>query len=107
VGIAGNQNEAPDNYKLYQNYPNPFNPVTKIKFNVPASNLTLNGVKGPYVELIIYDILGREVAVLVNKQMKPGTYEIEWDAASYSSGIYFTKLVSGSFSDVKKMIMVK
>jgi photosystem II stability/assembly factor-like uncharacterized protein len=106
VGIAGNQNEVPDNYKLYQNFPNPFNPVTRIKFIISLLRGVSEGRDVP-VRLIIYDILGRETAVLVNKQMKSGTYEVEWNAGSFSSGIYFCKLAAGSFSDVKKMMLVK
>ncbi len=99
--------EVPQEFNLYQNYPNPFNPVTKIKFDVPASNLILNGVKDPSVRLIIYDVLGRGITTLVNEKLSSGTYEVEWDASSFSSGIYFYRLVSGDYIQVKKMVLLK
>lgn len=102
VGISNNQNGVPVSYRLYQNYPNPFNPSTKIKFDVPAVGTVLRTVR-----LTIYDILGREVTTLINGNLKPGTYEIQWDASSFSSGVYFYKLTASGFSDVKKMILIK
>ncbi len=96
--------EISQNFKLDQNYPNPFNPTTKIKFDIPLSR----GVsEGQGVLLTIYDVLGREVAILVNEQLQPGTYEVEWNAANYSSGIYFYKITSGDFIETKKMILLK
>jgi photosystem II stability/assembly factor-like uncharacterized protein len=103
LGITKNGNEVPAKFMLYQNYPNPFNPVTKIKFNVSAV-----GQRHAFdVRLIVYDILGREVGVLASGQMKPGSYEVSWDGSKYSSGVYFYKLTSGDYSDVKKMILIK
>lgn len=103
--------EIPKSFILSQNYPNPFNPQTKIKFDIPANERgqTSN------VKLIIYDLLGREVATLVNDELKPGTYEADWDGSSYSSGVYFYKLVvddpsTGSgrgFVETKKMVLMK
>jgi photosystem II stability/assembly factor-like uncharacterized protein len=105
VGIIS-QNLIPKDFHLYQNYPNPFNPATKIKFSIPP----YEAGKGD-VSLIVYDALGREVAVLVNEQLKPGTYEVEWSAAgeasNYPSGVYFYKLTAGDFSDTKKLVLVK
>lgn len=101
--------ESPYKFKLYQNYPNPFNPKTKIKFSIPA-------VRDAYihpVQLIVYDILGREIATLVNEQLMPGTYEIEWDASNYASGIYFYQLstfnknLSIEYIDTKRMVLIK
>ena len=100
LGITKNGNEVPDRFMLHQNYPNPFNPGTKIKFSIPNSS------KG-IVKLAVYDILGREVSVLASGEMKPGSYEISWDGSMYSSGVYFYKLTSGNYSDVKKMILIK
>jgi hypothetical protein len=97
---------VPQSYALYQNYPNPFNPTTKIKFAIPLSPLSERGVGG-FVTLKIYDLLGREVTSLVNQQLKPGTYEVEWDATKYSSGVYIYKLTSGNFTESKKMVLVK
>ena len=110
-------NEIPDKFSLHQNYPNPFNPVTKIKFDIPTplnppfSQRGEERSGGGFVTLKVYDILGREVAVLVNEQLKPGSYEVEWSAtggaSNYPSGVYFYKLTAGDFSDTKKMVLIK
>jgi hypothetical protein len=107
VGIQPISNEIPGSYELFQNYPNPFNPTTKIKFDLPKSNLTLSEAKGLNIKLIIYDILGKEVAILVNQQLKLGTYEVEWDASNYPSGVYYYKFSSGDFTETKKMVLIK
>ena len=86
TGIEPVRNQIPENISLYQNYPNPFNPVTKIKYDLPITN---------YVKLAVYDILGREVAVLFNEKQTAGKHEIKWDASNFSSGVYFYKLTSG------------
>jgi len=96
--------DVPKSYLLTQNYPNPFNPVTKIKFDIPLDS-RLRG--NDNVTLKIYDVLGREVAVLVNEKLQPGTYELRWDASKYSSGVYFYKLTANNFSDTKKMVLIK
>lgn len=97
-------NRVPDKYHLYQNYPNPFNPSTKIRFDVPANVKRETSNE----KLIIFDILGREVATLVNEQLKPGSYEVEWDGSNFPSGLYFYRLTTdGSIVDTKKMILVK
>lgn len=96
--VNNNQSEIPGKYALSQNYPNPFNPVTKIDFSIPKSGL---------VTVKIYDILGKEVEVLINKEYSAGNYTIDFDASKFSSGIYFYKLSSGSFSETKKMILIK
>jgi hypothetical protein len=103
TGINNISNQIPDDFVLYQNYPNPFNPVTKIKFDIPSE------VKSQMsnIKMIIYNIAGKEISVLVNRQMNPGTYEVEWNALNYPSGVYFYKLTAGNYSDVKKMIFVK
>ena len=92
----------PDNFSLYQNYPNPFNPSTKIKFSIPL----LRGVGG-VTNLTIYDVLGREIPVLVNKQLSPGIYEVEWDGSNYPGGVYFYKLLSNEYTETKKMVLIK
>jgi hypothetical protein len=105
VSIQPISNEVPQSFSLSQNYPNPFNPSTKIKFDIPAP---LNPPKGgTLTRIVIYDILGHEAATLVNEQLKPGSYEIKFDASGYSSGIYFYKIESGSFTETKKMILIK
>ncbi len=90
--------EVPSGYKLDQNYPNPFNPTTKIKFGVPKSG---------EVHLVVYDAIGKEAATLVNEQLSPGNYEVEWNASNYPSGVYYYKIYGGSFSETKKMVLVK
>jgi hypothetical protein len=100
VGIKQISTEVPDNFVLYQNYPNPFNPVTKIKFDVPVETIH-------ELSLRVYDFLGREITTLVNEKLKPGTYEVEWDAINYPSGVYFYKLTSGDFSETKRLVLLK
>lgn len=85
-------------YTLYQNYPNPFNPSTNIKFQIPNSS---------YVLLKVYDILGREIATLVNEPKSAGNHTAEWNATNFSSGVYIYKITAGEFSDVKKMLLLK
>ena len=102
-GISFHQNSSVVKFHLSQNYPNPFNPQTKIKFDVPAN------VKGQTsnVKLVIYDLLGREIATLVNEELRPGTYEADWDASNFSSDVYFYKIISGDFAKKKKMVLMK
>ncbi len=102
IGIQPISSEVPDNFSLSQNYPNPFNPVTKIKFSIPPSR----GARG-MTRLIIYDILGREVTMLVNEQLKPGTYEVEWDGSNFPSGVYFYTLKTEQFRETKRMVLLK
>ncbi len=105
IGIEPISSEVPERFVLYQNYPNPFNPITKIKFDTPPQPSPKG--REQWVKLVIYDILGREIAVLVNEQLKPGTYEIEWDASDYPSGVYFYRLSAGNYRDTKKMVLIK
>jgi len=88
---------------LYQNYPNPFNPTTKISFTIPfvGTGLALS------VQLKVYDILGNEVATLVNEEKEPGYYEVEFNATQFSSGVYFYRLQAGDFVQTKKMILLR
>ncbi|MGA2669055.1 MAG: SBBP repeat-containing protein [Ignavibacteria bacterium] len=103
VRVKKISSDIPDNFHLSQNYPNPFNPTTKIKFDIPP----LKGVRGMGVRLIISDLLGREVTTLINEQLKPGTYEAEWDASNYPSGVYFYKLITDNYNEARKMVLVK
>jgi hypothetical protein len=96
--------EVPDKYQLYQNYPNPFNPVTKIKFDIP-SHYPLH--RGTSIVLKVYDLLGREVAILVNEKLQPGTYEVTFDGSRLASGIYFYRLQTDSYTETKRMTLVK
>jgi len=98
IGIRKIENEIPEKFTLEQNYPNPFNPTTSIKYQVESSK---------HIKLVVYDILGKEIATLVNEKQSPGTYEVTWDASVYPSGVYFYKLTSGDFSETKKMLMIK
>lgn len=88
----------PEQFSLSQNYPNPFNPSTTIKFSIPETG---------NVMLRVFDVLGREVAVLVNEEMKPGNYEAAFTGVDLTSGIYFYSLVTEQFTDVKKMVLIK
>lgn len=94
--------DIPMEYQLSQNYPNPFNPTTKISYSIPSS--ILNGLK---VNLSVYNILGQEVAVLVNAFQNAGSYEVEFDASLLSSGAYLYRLSAGSFVQTNKMILMK
>jgi len=96
-------------YQLFQNYPNPFNPSTKIRYNIPSVILSSSKDDKVGVTLKVYDVLGNEVATLVNENKPAGVYEIEFNASKYNltSGIYFYKLVAGSFVQTKKMILTK
>lgn len=93
----------PREFKLYQNYPNPFNPFTKIRFDVPKNN----GHKSMNIRLYIFDIKGREIAMLINQELEPGSYKIDLDASKYPSGSYYYKIVTDEFTDTKKMALVK
>jgi hypothetical protein len=92
-------NEAmPSLYHLAQNYPNPFNPETKIKYEIKEASL---------VRLAVHNILGREVAVLVNEEKPAGKYDVKWDASKIASGIYFYTLQAGIFRETKRMMLIK
>ena len=90
--------DIPSSYALSQNYPNPFNPSTTINFSIPANR---------FVSLKIYDIIGREIATLVNQNLSPGYYTVRWNASGYSSGVYFYQLRSGNFTQTKKLLLQK
>ncbi len=104
VGINLTGTEIPNSFSLLQNYPNPFNPTTNIKFQIPKSG---------FVKLIIFDVLGKEVQTLVNKQLSPGTYSADFDGTSLPSGIYYYRLEVGDPStplrvtETKKMVLIK
>jgi hypothetical protein len=98
IGITNINATIPDKFSLYQNYPNPFNPETQFKFDVPKTS---------NIKIAVYDLLGREVSVLINGKMEPGVYNASWNATPFSSGVYFYRLTSDDFVSVKKMILVK
>lgn len=89
---------TPTEYYLKQNYPNPFNPTTTIRFSIPSAT---------FVQLKVYNILGNEIATIVNEQLPAGNYSVEYDEANLSSGIYFYTLTTNDFSETKKMTLVK
>ncbi len=101
----------PIEFALNQNFPNPFNPSTKISYSIPTVNLSSSSRaesrEGEFVTLKVYDILGNEVATLVNEEKPAGSYEITFDASGLSSGIYFYKLSAGAFTETKKMTVLK
>jgi uncharacterized delta-60 repeat protein len=108
IGVKRISTVVPDRFFLSQNYPNPFNPSTKIKFSIPLSRgVPTSSGRGVSVKLTIYDLLGHEVATLVNEQLHPGTYEVSGDGTNYPSGVYFYKLSAGGFSVTKKMVLLK
>ena len=111
IGIEPISTEIPQRFELLQNYPNPFNPVTKIRFQIPPLNLPLSGGDKEGVSLRIYDVLGKEIAVLVNQQLKSGIYEIEWSATggaeNIPSGVYFYSLITNEFTQTRKMVVLK
>jgi hypothetical protein len=103
IGVNNISSAVPNTFTLYQNYPNPFNPVTKIKFSIPPSK----GARGMNTKLVVYDVIGREISVLVYDNLKPGTYEAVWDASNYPSGVYFYKLITDTYNETKKMVLMK
>jgi hypothetical protein len=98
VSVKNISDVITDDFILEQNYPNPFNPITNIRYAVSSKQ---------FVTLKIYDLLGREITTLVNEEKQPGIYEIEFNATELSSGIYFYQLKAGSFSSIKKMVLMQ
>jgi hypothetical protein len=98
VSVRGIENLNPKGFVLFQNYPNPFNPSTTISFTIPLRSS---------VSLKIFDMIGREVAIIVSEEMSAGTYSKQWNASMYSSGIYFYRLQAGSFTETKKLVLLR
>jgi hypothetical protein len=98
TGVKVKSDGVPKKYMLEQNYPNPFNPSTTITFSIPSKS---------FVTLKVFDILGREVVSIVSEEMSAGIYSKQWNAANVSSGIYFYRLQVGTFSDTKKLVLIK
>lgn len=101
VFVTHSETSLPEEYFLEQNYPNPFNPSTKIKFGIPDNH------NQGLISLTIHNISGKKITTLLNKNLQPGSYEVEWNAAEFPSGIYFCKISSDVFTDTKKMMLVK
>ncbi|MBZ0200795.1 MAG: T9SS type A sorting domain-containing protein [Ignavibacteriaceae bacterium] len=95
--------EIPSNFSLYQNYTNPFNSTTTIKYSIPS----IINQQSSIINLKVYDVLGNEIATLVNEDKSPGSYEVTFNAKYLSSGIYFYKITTGGFSSTKKMILLR
>jgi hypothetical protein len=96
----------PEKFKLYQNYPNPFNPITKIQFSIPGLSNQYH-FKGMNVKLVIYNSLGQEVEMLLNRELNPGEYEVEWDGSNMASGIYYFTLSVNDIFITRKMVLIK
>ena len=103
LAVSPVSNEIPQQFSLSQNYPNPFNPLTKIRFSIPG--VDAEGGRG--VLLTIYDALGREIQTLVNEQLQPGTYKVEFDGRNFSSGVYYYTLSSRNYFETKRMVLIK
>jgi cyanophycinase len=102
---------TPNEFILNQNYPNPFNPTTTIGFSIPTLSSSSPLRKGRneegFITLIVYDILGSKIATLLNEEMNPGFYEVEFNGSNLSSGIYFYKLSTPDYSETKSMVLLK
>ena len=98
IGINHISSIVPDKFRLEQNYPNPFNPSTNLQFEIKKSG---------FVSLKVYNALGKEVASLINSELKPGTYKYEFNASDLSSGVYFYTLSADGFTDTKRMSLIK
>ena len=92
------KNNLTNSFYLFQNYPNPFNPITTIRYEIP---------KQSKVELVVYNILGDEVAVLINGEKVPGSYDVKFDGSKLASGVYFCRLKVGEYSQTKKIVLLK
>jgi len=98
VGVEKEDNQIPSEYKLEQNYPNPFNPNTTIQFSIPELS---------FVRLEVFNALGEKVSTLVSEELNAGNYKYDWNASNLTSGIYFYRISTNSFSEMKKMIFLK
>ncbi|MDD5362395.1 MAG: SGNH/GDSL hydrolase family protein [Ignavibacteria bacterium] len=110
IGIGKTGEIIPDRYSLFQNYPNPFNPATKIKFAVPQNRN--QNPENSHVTLRVYNVLGKEIATLVNENLQPGFYEVKFSSGQIfgtqiPSGVYFYKLVANGYSETKRMVLIK
>ncbi|MEJ2636414.1 MAG: T9SS type A sorting domain-containing protein, partial [Calditrichia bacterium] len=98
IGSTVPANQLPDRFVLEQNYPNPFNPATVIRYSIPAPG---------HVTLSVYNVTGQKVATLVNEPRAAGTYEVTFNGDQLSGGIYFYRIKSGAFSQIRKMVLLK
>jgi len=98
TAVKDSKSKIPTTFSLSQNYPNPFNPATTISFALPSRSL---------VSLKVFDILGREVSTIVSGELQAGSYTRQWNASNMASGVYFYRLQAGSFSETKKLLLLK
>jgi len=98
TSVSLSSGKLPSKFDLAQNYPNPFNPATSISFDLPLKSFVL---------LKVFDLIGREVATIVSGELSAGTHTREWNAANMPSGIYFYRLQSDSFSETKKLVLMR
>ena len=98
TGVAPSKQGLPGHFALEQNYPNPFNPSTMISFSLPTKS---------FVTLKVFDVIGREVTTLASEEKNAGTHQLQWNASSMPSGIYFYRLQAGSFTETKRLIVLK
>jgi|WetSurMetagenome_2_1015567.scaffolds.fasta_scaffold04721_2 predicted acyl esterase len=98
IGVQQISSNVPDKYSLSQNYPNPFNPTTNIRYQIANNS---------FVILKVYDILGKEIATLVNEKLQAGTYEVKFDGTNLPSGVYYYRIETGNYSETKKMLLIK
>ncbi len=95
---VNDENKLPVDYSLEQNYPNPFNPITSIQYSLSSRQ---------QIKLTMYDMLGREVQTLVDEVKAQGTYTVKWDGKEFPSGVYFYRLTAGTFTDVRRLLLIK
>jgi hypothetical protein len=107
TSVANGTSNAPEKFVLYQNYPNPFNPTTEIRYHLPAGGTQAGMSEVNHVSLRVYDLLGREVATLVDEIKEAGMYEVKFNASKISSGVYFYRLQAGSFIETKRLLLLK
>jgi hypothetical protein len=98
TNIVANKEDIPQTFSVFQNYPDPFNSLTTIAFNLPTRSI---------VSLKIFDALGRELSELVSEELSAGTYTRQWNAESFTSGVYFYRLQAGQYAETKKLILLK
>ncbi|MBK8383862.1 MAG: T9SS type A sorting domain-containing protein [Ignavibacteria bacterium] len=98
IGVSTITQQLPFEYSLSQNYPNPFNPATKINYELRVTN---------YVSIIVYDILGNKISDLISKKQNAGRHSVNFNASDLPSGVYYCKIISGDFTETRKMMLLK
>jgi hypothetical protein len=103
TGVA--EKRVPNTFELFQNYPNPFNPETRIGFSLPAGQAGIHETR--FVSLKVFDVLGREVATIINEPLEPGIHSTAWNTPGLPSGVYFYRLTAGAFTSTRKLILLQ